>query len=69
MIEGRDQSDVGGQQHAIAEDIAAHVADARHGEVLALHVDTEVAEVPLHRDPRSAGGDAHRLVVVARGSS
>jgi hypothetical protein len=30
-----------------------------------LGVDAELAEVPLHRLPRAAGGDAHRLVVVA----
>ena len=36
-----------------------------HGEVLGLAVDAELAEVPLHRLPGAAGGDAHRLVVVA----
>ena len=35
------------------------------GELLGLAVDAALAEVPLHRHPRAAGGDAHRLVVVA----
>ena len=53
------------QQHAVAEHVAGHVADADAGEVLALAVDAELAEVALHRLPRAARGDAHRLVVVA----
>ena len=36
-----------------------------HGEVLGLGVDAQLAEVPLDRLPGAAGGDAHRLVVVA----
>ena len=58
-----------GQQHAVAEHVAAHVADADHGEVLGLGVDAHLAEVPLDRFPRTFGGDAHRFVVVANGSA
>ena len=65
MVERRDQSNVLGQQHAVAEHVAAHVADSDHREVLGLGVDTHLAEVPLDRFPRALGGDAHRLVVVA----
>ena len=65
VVEGRDQPDVLGEQHAVAEDVAGHVADADDGEVLGLGVHAELAEVPLDRLPRALGGDAHRLVVVA----
>ena len=53
------------QQHAVAEHVARHVADADHGERLGLDVDAHLAEVALDRLPGAAGGDAHRLVVVA----
>ena len=66
MVEGGDQPDVLREQHAVAEHVAGHVADADDGEVLRLGVDAELAEVPLDRLPRAARGDAHRLVVVAR---
>ena len=65
VVEGHDQPDVLAEEHAVAEDVAAHVADARDGEVLGLGVDAELAEVPLDRLPRPAGRDAHGLVVVA----
>ena len=65
MVERGDQPNVLGQQHAVAEHVAAHVADADDGEVLGLGVDAHLAEVSLHRLPRALGGDAHRLVVVA----
>ena len=65
MIEGGEQPDVLGQQHAVAEHVAAHVADADDGEILGLGVDAHLPEVPFDRLPRALGGDAHRLVVVA----
>ena len=65
MVERRDQPDVLGQQHPVAEHVTGHVADADDGEVLGLAVVAQLAEVPLDRLPRAAGGDAHRLVVVA----
>ena len=65
VVEGDHEPDVLAQQHAVAEHVAAHVADAGHGEVLRLRVDAEFAEVPLDRLPRAARRDAHRLVVVA----
>jgi hypothetical protein len=34
VVEGGHQPDVLGQQHAVAEDVAGHVADADDGEVL-----------------------------------
>ena len=69
MVEGGDQPDVLGQQHAVAEHVTAHVADADDGEVLGLGVDPDLAEVPLDRLPRALGGDAHGLVVVAHRSA
>jgi hypothetical protein len=39
------------------------------GEVLRLDVVAQLAEVPLDRLPRAAGGDAHALVVVAGGAA
>ena len=69
MIEGRDQPYVFRQQHAIAEYVAGHVADAGAGEVLRLDVDTDLAKVPLDAFPGAARGDAHALVVVAGGAA
>ena len=52
------------KQHAVAEHVAGHVADADHGEILRLRVAAQRAEVPLDRLPRALRGDAHALVVV-----
>ena len=65
MVESSYQPDVLAQEHAVAEDIATHVADADHGEILHLSVEIEFAEVTLHRLPGAACRDAHRLVVIA----
>ena len=64
MVERGEQADVR-QQHAVAEHVAGHVADADAGEVLRLRVAAQRAEVALDRFPGAAGGDAHALVVVA----
>ena len=53
------------EQHCVAEDVAGHVADADRGEVLALDVRPQLAEVALDRLPPAPRGDAHLLVVVA----
>ncbi len=65
VVERADQLDVPRQQHAVAEHVARHVADADDGEVLGLDVDAHLAEMALDRFPRAARGDAHLLVVVA----
>ncbi len=65
MIEGADQLDVGREQHAVAEDVARHVADADDGEVSGLDVGAELAEMPLDQLPGAARRDAHALVVIA----
>ena len=65
VVEGGDQADVLGEQHAVAEHVTGHVADADDREVLGLGVDAQLAEVPLDGLPGAAGGDAHALVVVA----
>ena len=64
VIERRKQPDVPRQQHAVAEHVAGHVADADAGEILTLAIAAERAEVALDRFPRTLGGDAHALVVV-----
>ena len=65
VVERRHQPDVPREQHAVAEHVARHVADAGDGEVRRLRVDAHFAEVALDRLPGAARGDAHRLVVVA----
>ena len=65
MVEGGDELDRLRQQHAVAEHVARHVADAGDGHRLRLDVDVHLAEMALHRLPGAAGGDAHLLVVVA----
>ncbi len=64
VVERAHQADVLGQQHAVAEHVAGHVADADHGEVLLLAIAAQRAEVALDRLPRTTRGDAHALVVV-----
>ena len=65
VVERAEQADVFGQQHAVAEHVARHVADADAGEVGGLAVDAHLAEMALDRFPGAARGDAHALVVVA----
>ena len=66
VIEGGDQPDMRGLQHAVAEDVARHVADAGDGKVLPLHVDSHFAKMALDAFPCAAGGDRHFLVVITR---
>ena len=65
VVEGADQLDVPGEEHAVPEHVSRHVTDAGDGEVGAPDVGSELAEVTLDRLPRTARGDAHSLVVVA----
>ena len=65
MVESRDQPRVFGQQHAVAEDIARHVADADAGEIFSLDVAAHFAEMALDRFPGAPRRDAHFLVVIA----
>ena len=69
VVERRHQPDVPRQQHAVAEDIARHVADADHREILRLGIDPHLAEMALDALPRSARRDAHLLVVVAHAAA
>ena len=69
VVEGGDQLDRLRQQHAVAEHVARHVADAGDPDRLLLHVDAHFAEMALDRDPGALGGDPHRLVVVAVGAA
>ena len=66
MVECRAQARRPRAQHAVAEHVAAHVADAGHGEGVARHVAAvELAEVQRDALPGAARRDAHLLVVVA----
>ena len=65
MIEGGDEPDVRRKQHAIAEHVTRHVADAANGEGRRLDVDVDLAKMALHGLPGAARRDAHLLVVVA----
>ena len=65
MVEGGDQLDGLLAQHAVAEHVARHVADADDRERRRADVDVHLAEVALDRLPGAARGDAHLLVVVA----
>ena len=65
VVEGGNETDLGRKEHAIAEDIARHVADADDGEGLFLDVLAHLAEVALDCFPGAAGGDAHLLVVIS----
>ena len=65
VIEGGEEADVFAQEHAVAEHVAGHVADADDGEVLALGVMAAFAEVALDGFPGAAGRDAHLLMIVS----
>ena len=65
MVERRHQPDLPRQQHAVAEHVAGHVADAGDRERRGLDVGAELAEVPLDALPGAARRDTHLLVVVA----
>ena len=65
VVECGEQSDRILAQHAVAEHIARHVADTDHVERRLADIDIHFAEMPLHRLPGAARGNAHGLVVVA----
>ena len=51
MIKGRDELDLSGTKHAVAEDVSAHVSDPYDGERLGLDVLPPLSEVPLNALP------------------
>ena len=65
MIERRHEPQVRRQQHAVAEDVARHVADADHGEFVGVDVLADHTCVSAHALPRTTRRDPHLLVVVA----
>src|SRR5260370_42160240 len=65
MIESAQQSEVPRHQHAVAEHVARHIADADDSDLAALDIAPELAEMALDEFPGAAGGNAHRLVVGA----
>ncbi len=69
MIESRQQADLPGKEHAVAENIAAHVADADDGEGFPLDVPAHFPEMAFHALPGTAGGNTQNLVIVAAGAA
>ncbi len=65
MVKGELQLDLLGQQHRVAENVAAHIAHTCNGEGLFLNILAHFAEVTLHGFPAALGGDTHFFVVVA----
>ena len=65
VVERRDKPDRLREEHAVAEHVTRHVADADHGEWRRLDIRSDLAEVTLDRLPRAARRDAHLLVVVS----
>ena len=65
MVEGSLELNLLGQQHAVAKDVSAHVANTDDGERFALRVATHLSEVALDGFPCTPGGNAHFFVVVA----
>src|SRR5260370_18380757 len=65
MIESAQQSEVPRHQHAVAEHVARHVADADEGDLAAFDIAPQLAEMALDEFPGAAGGNATRLVVLA----
>ena len=64
MVERRDKPRLRRQEHAVAEDVARHVADADGREGFALDIAIHLAEMPLHGFPGAARRNSHLLVVV-----
>ncbi len=64
VIERGHQPQVRRPQQAVAEHVARHVADADDGHCVAVGILADRAGVTANALPRTAGGDAHRFVVV-----
>src|SRR5699024_4420051 len=64
VVERRQQTDLLGTQHAVAEHVTGHVTNADHSERLRLRIVPQFAEVALDRLPGATGGNAHALVVI-----
>ena len=65
VIESGDELGSRLAQHAVAEHVARHVADADRGESGLADIDVHLAEVAFDRFPGAARRNAHFLVVVA----
>ena len=65
VVEGRVEAEMRRAEEPVAEDVAAHVADAGDRERRRVGVDAELPEMRSHALPRAARGHAERLVVVA----
>ncbi len=66
VVERRDQLDLFREQHAVAEHVTAHIADADYRERILLRVHPQFMEMPFDRFPGPARRDRHPLVVITR---
>ena len=69
MIERRHEANFFGEEHAIAEDVAAHVADTGNRERVFLRIDAHLVKVPFDGFPGATCRDGHLLVVVTGGTA
>jgi hypothetical protein len=69
VVEGGDQVQPGGEQHPVTEHVPGHVADPGDGHRLGVDVGPRFPQGPADRDPGTARGDPHGLVVVTRGAA
>ena len=69
MVEGGQQAQGAAEEHAVAEHVTRHVANADHGDRRGVGVDTHPVEVAPDALPRALGRDGHALVVVAGGAA
>ena len=65
MIEGGEQPGAVAKKHAVAEHIAAHIADADDGERFALDILAQFAKMSLNALPGAARGNSEFFVVIA----
>ena len=65
VVECSCETNVPGQQHAVAKYVARHITYADYTKILFLNIDTEFSKVSLYRSPRALCGDPHSLMVIA----
>ena len=68
VIESAEELNVAGEQHAVSEHVARHVADPDHGEMVVWLLTPSSRKCRL-TDSDAARGDPHLVVVVADGAA
>ena len=65
MVKGSNQFGMGWSEHTVTKNVTTHVANRHDGKIIAiLNVHAAHTEVALDRLPTTAGGNAHRFVVI-----